>query len=112
VSAVTASRSAAGTAVEVSYTPGCGTTDSAVYWGTGAISGAPAWTGVACAVGNTGQASFDPGAVPPGTLLYFVVVGQNATREGSYGTGSAGERPEAAGLGACDRVQDLSGSCP
>ncbi len=102
---------AAGSAIDVTYTPGCGTTDNAVYWGAGVISGAPAWTGVACAVGNTGHAVFDPGALAPGSLLYFVVVGQNATREGSYGTGTAGERPEAVGLGVCDRVQDLSGTC-
>ena len=110
VRALTASR-AFGTAIDLAYSPGCGTTDDAVYWGTGPIPGAPSWSGVACAVGNTGHAVFDPGTVPPGTLLYFVIVGQNATREGSYGTGNAGERPEAVGLGPCDRAQDLSGTC-
>jgi hypothetical protein len=67
---------------------------------------------VTCGVGNTGLASFDPGTIAPGTLLYFVVVGQNATREGSYGLGTAGERAEAVGLGTCDLTQDLSGTCP
>jgi hypothetical protein len=108
---MTASRTASG-AIDVFYAPACGATDNAVFWGTGTILGHPAWTGVACAVGNTGHAVVDPGALAPGTLLYFAVVGQNATREGSYGMGTAGQRPEASGLGTCDRVQDLSGSCP
>jgi hypothetical protein len=109
---MTASRAAGGTAVQIGYIPGCGTLDHAVYWGTGPIAGAPAWAQAACAVGSTGQASFDPGTPAPGTLLYFVVVGQSATREGSYGAGTAGERPEAVGVGTCDRPQDLTGSCP
>ncbi|HEX5042862.1 MAG TPA: M14 family zinc carboxypeptidase [Candidatus Polarisedimenticolaceae bacterium] len=108
---MTASRTASG-AIDVLYTPACGATDNAVFWGTGTFPGHPAWTGVACAVGNTGHAVFDPGALAPGTLLYFAVVGQNATREGSYGAGTAGQRPEAVNVGACDRPQDLSGSCP
>jgi len=103
---------AAGTAVDVVYTPGCGTLDNAIYWGTGMISGAPGWTGAACALGNTGHAVFDPGDPPPDTLLYFVIAGQNNTKEGSYGTSSFGQRPEAVGVGACDKPQDLSGSCP
>ena len=107
---MTASR-ASGSAIQVAYTPGCGTTDSAVYWGTATAPGPPVWSGVACAAGNTGLATFDPGAIGPDTLLYFVVVGQNATGEGSYGAATAGERPESVGLGACDRPQDLSGAC-
>jgi hypothetical protein len=39
-------------------------------------------------------------------------VGQNATKEGSYGTGTAGERAEAIGIGACDKPRDLTGTCP
>jgi hypothetical protein len=109
---MTASRALSGTGIDLAYTPACGATDNAIYWGTGAIAGAPAWSGVGCAVGNTGLATFDPGAIGPGTLLYFVIVGQNAMREGSYGTGSAGERPEAVTPAACDRPQDLSGTCP
>jgi hypothetical protein len=105
-----------GTGVALSYGPGCGTTDNAVYWGIGPIAGSPVWTGAACAAGNTGQASFDPGDPAPGDFLYFVIAGQNATREGSYGTRLDGtiqpERPEAAGIGTCDKPQDLTGVCP
>ena len=109
---MTASRSTPGTAVDVVYAPGCGTLDNAVYWGVGPIAGSPVWTNAACALGNTGHAVFDPGGLPPDTLLYFVIVGQNAADEGSYGAGSAGERPEAVGIGACDKPQDLTGTCP
>jgi len=102
----------AGTAIDVTYAPGCGTLDNAVYWGTGPIAGSPVWASSACALGNTGHATFDPGDPGPDTLLYFVVVGQNATTEGSYGPGAAGERPEAVGVGACDKPQVLTGTCP
>jgi hypothetical protein len=109
---MTASRAASGTAVDLSYAPGCGSIDNAVYWGTGPINGSVVWANAACAVGNTGLASFDPGDPPQDGLVYFVIVGQNGTKEGSYGTGTAGERPEAVGIGACDKPQDLSGNCP
>jgi hypothetical protein len=109
---MTASRALSGTGVELTYLPGCGTLDNAVYWGTGPIVGSVVWTNAACAVDNTGHASFDPGDPAPDSFFYFVVVGQNATKEGSYGTGASGERPEAIGLGACDKPQELTGSCP
>jgi hypothetical protein len=107
-----ASKAPAGTAVQLSYLPGCGTLDNAVYWGTGPIVGFPVWTQAACAVGDTGHATFDPGDPPANGLFYFVIVGQNAAKEGSYGTGTGGERAEAIGIGACDKPQDLAGSCP
>lgn len=113
---LTASRAGEGTSLNLAYGPGCGATDNAVYWGAGPIAGSPAWTGVACGLGNTGQASFDPGDPTPGSFLYFVIVGQNGTVEGSYGrsfdgAGSA-ERPESFGVGSCDVPQDLTGTCP
>jgi hypothetical protein len=115
-SPMTASRAASGTGVDLAYGPACGTIDNAVYWGEGPISGAVAWTHTACALGNTGRASFDPGIPPPGGMDYFVIVGQSAAREGSYGRSFDGladhERPEAIGIGTCDLPQDLSGSCP
>ncbi len=111
-----ASRAAAGTAVDLGYTPACGAADNVVYWGYGPIAGSLAWTNAACAVGNTGTASFDPGDPAPETFLYFVIVGQSATKEGSYGRALTGtgpvERPEAVAVGACDRPQDLTGVCP
>jgi hypothetical protein len=109
---MTASRAPAGTAIELNYVPGCGTLDNAVYWGTGPITAAPVWTSAACALDNTGHATFDPGDPAPDSFFYFVIVGQNAAKESSYGIGTSGERPEAIGIGACDKPQDLAGSCP
>jgi hypothetical protein len=60
-------------------------------------------------VGDSGGASFNPG---PGSV-FFVVVANNGSVEGSYGKDSSGitERPEASGLPGCDYTQDLSNSC-
>jgi hypothetical protein len=102
----------AGSAVDVTFAPTCGATDHAAFWGTGPISGAPSWTAAACGLGTSGSASFDPGDPAPGEFFYFVIVGQDATREGSFGSSSAGERPEAQGVGSCDRPQVLGGGCP
>jgi hypothetical protein len=109
---MTAARATSGTAVEAVYVPGCGTQDNAVFWGTGPIAGSINWTNTACAVDNTGRATFDPGDPAPDTFFYFVIVGQDATKEGSYGAGTLGERPEAIGIGVCDKPQDLAGTCP
>jgi len=51
----------------------------------------------------------------PGDLVYFVVVGNNFAIEGSYGMENINavetERPEATGLGVCDRPQQVGGVC-
>ncbi len=108
---MTVARGAGGELV-VSFTPACNAAEHAAYWGVGPISGPPNWQGAACGLGATGVATFDPGTPPAGGLLYFVIVGQNASNEGSYGQTSAGvERPEAVGVGACDRIRMLQASC-
>lgn len=71
-----------------------------------------AWTSAFCGLGTSGTASFDPGSPAPGHVVYFVVVGQTAASEGSYGRDGAGaERPEAVGVGASDVGQSLTASC-
>ncbi|MBP7147874.1 MAG: right-handed parallel beta-helix repeat-containing protein [Acidobacteria bacterium] len=110
--AMSASR-AAGGAIDVRFTPGCGATDHAISWGRTPIAGAVDWTGRACGLGVSGAAAFDPGEPTAGEAVYFVVVAQTDAAESSYGQDSAGiERPEAQGVGPCDRPQDLSGTCP
>jgi hypothetical protein len=101
----------AGTSVVVNYSPGCGATTHAMYWGGGPIGAGLNWTDVACEVASGG--TFDPGELNLGEWIYFVIVGQNSTLEGSYGRNSIGqERPESVGIGACDKPQDLTGTCP
>jgi len=103
-----------GTSLQVSYTPACGAMDHAIYWGVGPpVGGTPRWTSVACGLGTSGSAVFDPGTPPVGKLFSFVVVGQTTVEEGSYGHDSAGvERPEAQGFGVCDRPRILNVTCP
>jgi hypothetical protein len=60
----------------------------------------------ACGAGANGAASFTAG---PGNR-FFLIVGNDATREGSYGTDGAGagaDRPEDAGTAGCDLPQAL-----
>jgi CSLREA domain-containing protein len=103
-----------GTAVDITFTPACGASDHAVYWGTTPIAGSLVWTNSACGLGTFGVATFDPGTPALGEAFYFAVVGQNGTREGSYGQDSAlAERPEAPGfVGFCDLPQSLTNTCP
>jgi carboxypeptidase T len=116
-SPMTSARASQGTALTLDYLPGCGALDNAVYWGTSPIAGALSWIASACAVGNTGRATFDPGDPAPGEFRYFVIVGQTGSTEGTYGfrydaVSGPAQRPEASGVGACDRLQDLTGTCP
>ncbi len=106
------SRNAGGT-LRIDWAPACGATDHVAYRGMTPIGGALAWTAATCGLGTTGSAEIDPGTPPPGQSIYVVIVGRTDLAEGSYGRDSAaGERPFAAGLGACGRPQDLVGSCP
>jgi hypothetical protein len=104
----------AGSSIGLTFGVSCHAVDSTVYWGqTSDVMTGLTWTNAACGFGTTGTASVDPGTPPPGSLLYFVVVPENGSTEGSYGRSSAGvERPAASGLGACNLAQQLGGLCP
>jgi YVTN family beta-propeller protein len=102
-----------GSAVHVNYTSGCNATDDTIYWGasSGSISSL-SWVGQACHLGTNGAATFDPGTPSGGSFMYFVIVANDGTKEGSYGKNSSGqERPAASALGGCTYTQDLSGTC-
>jgi hypothetical protein len=100
-----------GTSVEVSYSPADCATNHSVYAGSldSLASGGIDWIYRFCNGAATGFVTFDTG---DDESLYFVVVGNNESIEGSYGSGTAGERPVAEDAGACGFVQDLSGTCP
>ncbi len=103
-------RRGSGTAVSVTYTPACGASNHTVHAGslnTLRTTGI-AWSQRFCSLGTSGSLTFDPGS----SSVYFVVVGNNGSVEGSYGRGSSGERPPAGTGGACSYTQDLSGTCP
>ena len=106
-----ASRSASG--INLTFTPACGASNHAAYWGTSPIVSDVAWSGAACGLGMSGSASVNLGTPAPGKFAYVVIVGQTSSFEGSYGQDSTGlERPEAIGTGACDMPQDLVAVCP
>jgi hypothetical protein len=85
----------------------------AIYWGirSDLATGGMHWTGSACGLA-TGPATFDAATPPVDSVLYFVVVGRNASWEGSYGRSVTGvEWPDSSGLGACDLPRILANSC-
>jgi hypothetical protein len=104
----------AGTALDLSFSVSCHSTDATVFWGehTGHLPGL-SWTHATCGFGTGGTATFDPGTPAAGALVYFVVVPTNGSNAGSYGkTSSGAERLAVSGLGACDPPQLLGGTCP
>jgi len=97
---------AAGGRIQVSYTPACSASSHTIYYGPLQDVASYRYTGARCGIGVSGTALFVP---PPGNL-FFLVVGTDGTREGSYGRDSSGvERPESVGAATCDVPQDLDG---
>ena len=98
--------------VSVTYTPACGASDNTVYTGdldTLRTQGLK-WDGARyCNKLNTGVLTFSP---PSASSIYFVVVGNNGTQEGSYGQGTGGERPAAGAGSPCAYTQSPAGDCP
>lgn len=95
-------------AIDITYTVPCATSNHRVYWGELDHVSTYAWSGSACNLGTTGSASFNPGT----ESVFFVIVGNDASNEGSFGVNSNFvERPQAVGVGACDLPQNLAGRC-
>ncbi|MFQ5768187.1 MAG: hypothetical protein ACE5ID_09425 [Acidobacteriota bacterium] len=108
---VTAYDSATGT-LSLSYTPACSATNHHIEFGPLQDVSNPGYSGQDCGIGVSGlYTSFNPG---PGDF-FFLVVGDNGSIEGSYGTalvdGVAQERAPDLLDSACALVQDLSQSC-
>jgi hypothetical protein len=92
--------------VDLSWVPACDATGHAVYAGDLALVSAYAYGSAFCALGAGGTASIDPG---PGDR-FFLVVGNDGSREGSFGLDGAGaERPEDSAAPLCPWPQDLAG---
>ncbi len=94
----------------VSYGVGCSATDNSVEYGPLAAVSTYGYSGQVCAIGNTGEATF---RLPAGNL-FFLIVGRDASVEGSYGKRNDGasqvERPENAGT-SCPVPQSLTERC-
>jgi hypothetical protein len=96
--------------VTISYTAACGATNNTIEYGPLSGLSTYAYSGQICAVGNSGAATFN---LPEGS--FFLVVANNGTKEGSYGTrvftGATTERPEDTTSVACPQPQDLVNRC-
>lgn len=96
--------------VTVAYGVACAATNNNIEYGALSSLSTYAYSGQVCALGNAGSATF---TVPNGS--FFLVVGNNGTKEGSYGkrrsTGTLSERPEDTTSVACPVPQDLVNRC-
>ena len=93
--------------ISVSFATGCDTDDNNIYYGPLSLVSTLGFTGEVCDVGTAGTAVFNPGV----GSYFFLVVGNQALAEGSYGRdGGSVERSPFAG-NACGETQDLSASC-
>lgn len=94
--------------VTLGYTPACGALDHTVYLGRLADLATMTFSEQACGLGASGSATVHLGA----ESSFWLIVGNDGTKEGSYGTGANGvERPEDTLLSACNVPQDLSRRC-
>ncbi len=92
--------------IDLLYDPACDATQHTIYSGALASVAAYDYTAAACNRGASGSASFVPG---PGSV-FFVIVGNDGAKEGSYGAnGAGGERPEDTSTPGCDLPQNLAG---
>jgi hypothetical protein len=92
--------------LDITYTPACDATQHTIYLGDLASVSSYAYTSAECDVGVSGAASFAPGPDD----VFYVIVGHDGAREGSYGADGDGlERPEDTGTPGCDQPQELSG---
>ena len=92
----------------ISYDPACSATDHTVYAGLFPGLASMTFTDRVCNRGVSGATSFTLGA----GSTFFVIVGNDSVKEGSYGRNRAGvERPEDTGASACNLPRDLSASC-
>jgi hypothetical protein len=94
--------------IDITYTPACGATGHAIYYGHLDSVAAYGYLNNVCTSDTSGSVSLTP-AEPD---LFFLIVGNNGAVEGSYGKDSSGnQRPEGIGLTGCDYPQSLTGTC-
>jgi hypothetical protein len=94
--------------LSLSYASGCASTGNKLVYGALLDVGIYGYAGEACDIGDTGSYDWtypsDPNAV------FILIIGDDGTAEGSYGTDSNGtERPKK--LGGCWLPQDISRRC-
>jgi len=91
--------------VDLSYATGCSTLDNVLVWGSLDQVATYNYSGRMCAIGNSGTLNW----TYPAESLFFLLVGNDGTAEGSYGRSSSGiERPEET---VCTFPLDLTSTC-
>lgn len=97
--------------ITITYAPACSATQNNIEVGdlTRTAMSSYNWSNRACNIGNTGTATFYPGL----DAYFFIIVGRDASVEGSYGRASSGaERPESTTNVNCANVpQQLASRC-
>jgi hypothetical protein len=94
--------------ISISYHKPCEALDHTVYFGDLSAVSAMTFSGQACFLGDTGSATFNPGAGD----VFWVIVSNDAVYEGSYGTDNGGnERDEDTALLTCNYPQELARRC-
>ncbi len=92
--------------IDITYFPACDASDHTIYFGDLSSVSTYSYSNAVCDIGVSGSASFDPGA----GSVFFLIVGNNGSSEGTYGMNSIpAERPEASGITQCEFPQDLGG---
>ena len=94
--------------IQISYDPACEADDHTVYVGDLADVSTTTVSDRICGVGATGTTAFVP---QPSGDLFWVIVGEDGTAEGSYGTDGTTERPEDTAPGLCNYPQSLDTRC-
>ena len=98
--------------LSLAYQPACEAQDHVIEYGelTAANLESYAWSGQECALGASGSHDWSTLGLPD--AMFFVIVGRDSFREGSYGTDGDGlERPEDATSVVCPLPQNLTLRC-
>jgi hypothetical protein len=101
-----------GTAIDVTWDVStCVSTNYHILFGDLASIASYTIGGSACAIGVSG--SYAWGSVPAGNLWFVLVADDAISKEGSWGTGTGGERGGASASGQCGMTtRENSGTCP
>lgn len=94
--------------IDIFYTPGCNSIGHTVYYGPLSNVSSYGYTNSFCSNDTGGYINF----IPPTEDIFFLIVSQSQNWESSYGKSSSGtERPEAYGIGLCNKPKNLNNTC-
>jgi hypothetical protein len=97
--------------ISLTYMQACGSTDNTIVFGPLSQVSTYGYSGETCGIGNTGNVvwNFNDAGAPDS--LFFLIVANDGTFEGSYGLGRGVERPNHSTNLACPLPQGLANRC-